>query len=173
MEKSKNALPLMKQLKSLKEKYQLSILILAHTPKRDLSRPITNNDLAGSKMLINFCDSAFTIGKSTMDPSFRYIKQIKVRNAEEKYGAENVIVCQIEKLNCFLGFTFVEFGAERNHLKVLNEDDNADVDFQNKIKDILNNDPNSSMRNIADQLGTNHQKVSRHIQKMKNNGTLV
>jgi len=51
-EKAKDALPLMKHLKSLKSKFRLSILALAHTPKRDLSKQITRNDLQGSKMLI-------------------------------------------------------------------------------------------------------------------------
>ena len=50
-EKAKDALPLMKQLKMLKSKYGLSLLILAHTPKRDLSKAISRNDLQGSKML--------------------------------------------------------------------------------------------------------------------------
>ncbi len=53
-EKAKDALPLMKHLKALKRKYNLSLLALAHTPKRDLSKPITRNDLQGSKMLMNF-----------------------------------------------------------------------------------------------------------------------
>src|ERR1019366_3313940 len=78
-EKAKDALPLMKHLKALKNKYNLSILALAHTPKRDLSKPITRNDLQGSKMLINFCDSSFTIGESQKDKTVRYLKQIKVR----------------------------------------------------------------------------------------------
>ncbi|WP_217452017.1 AAA family ATPase [Mucilaginibacter humi] len=36
-EQAKDALPLMKQLKALKNKYGLSILVLAHTPKRDMT----------------------------------------------------------------------------------------------------------------------------------------
>ncbi|MEJ7847557.1 MAG: AAA family ATPase [Pyrinomonadaceae bacterium] len=83
-ERAKDALPLMKYLKSLKSKYGLSILALAHTPKRDLSKPITRNDLQGSKMLINFCDSSFAIGESAKDKGLRYLKQIKVRNAEPR-----------------------------------------------------------------------------------------
>jgi archaellum biogenesis ATPase FlaH len=38
-ERASHALPLMKELKALKRKYNLSILSLAHTPKRDLSKP--------------------------------------------------------------------------------------------------------------------------------------
>lgn len=173
MEKSKNALPLMKKLKSLKEKYQLSILILAHTPKRDLSRPITNNDVAGSKMLINFCDSAFSIGRSSEDPAMRYIKQIKVRNAEEMYGATNVVVCLVEKDNSFLHFKFLGFDEEINHLKDQSNTPDDDIYFQEQIKEALSNNSNMSNREIARQLKTNHQRVGRHIDKMKASGTLV
>ena len=56
-ETAKEALPLMKRLKELKQKHGLSILILAHTPKRYGLVPISNNDLAGSKHLSNFADS--------------------------------------------------------------------------------------------------------------------
>ena len=81
-ERARHALPLMKQLKRLQRQHGLSILTLAHTPKRDLTRPLTRNDLQGSKMLINFCDSAFAIGESQQDSGIRYLKQIKARNVE-------------------------------------------------------------------------------------------
>jgi RecA-family ATPase len=125
-EKAQNALPLMKHFKALKSKYGLSILILAHTPKRDLSKTITRNDLAGSKMLINFCDSVFTIGESSQDTGTRYLKQIKSRNTEIIFDAENVAVCCIEKPNNFLQFNLNGFGTEKEHLKERTEKDNAD-----------------------------------------------
>ncbi|HEX7413065.1 MAG TPA: AAA family ATPase [Bacteroidia bacterium] len=120
-ERAKDALPLMKHLKALKNKYGLSILALAHTPKRDLSKPLTKNDLQGSKMLINFCDSCFTIGESVTDKNLRYIKQIKQRNTEELYGTDNVITCQIEKPTNFLRFEFLRYSKEYEHLKQLDE----------------------------------------------------
>lgn len=122
-EKSKDALPLMKHLKALKSKYGLSILALAHTPKRDLSKPITRNDLAGSKMLINFVDSCFSIGESHSDKHLRYIKQIKARNTEIIYDTENVAVCQIDKPHNFLQFEFVDYGSELAHLKQISKED--------------------------------------------------
>jgi RecA-family ATPase/5S rRNA maturation endonuclease (ribonuclease M5) len=115
-EKAREALSLMKRLKQLKEKYGLSVLALAHTPKRSLDKPITNNDLAGSKMLINFCDSAFTIGKSFKDEGIRYVKQIKERNTAKVYGSENVCIAQIIKDENFLCFDFLGFGDETEHL---------------------------------------------------------
>jgi len=86
-ERAKDALPLMKHLKMLKNKYNLSLLVLAHTPKRDLTKPLTRNDLQGSKVLMNFCDSSFAIGESSSDSSFRYIKMIKVRSTEHIYDS--------------------------------------------------------------------------------------
>jgi DNA-binding NarL/FixJ family response regulator len=129
-EKAKDALSLMKELKTLKNKYNLSLLILAHTPKRDSSRPLTKNDLAGSKMLINFCDSCFAIGESANERGLKYIKQLKQRNTEQLYGSDSVVVCQIEKVKSFLQFSFIEFGNEYDHLKnseVLDKNDRNDL----------------------------------------------
>ena len=108
----------------------VSILVLAHTPKRDETKPISKNDLAGSKMLMNFCDSCFTIGVSSKESSFRYIKQIKQRNTEHLYHSENVIVCSLDKKSNFLEFQFVEFGSEQSHLKSFGNSDMEERDFQ-------------------------------------------
>ncbi len=124
-ERARDALPLMKYLKALKSRFDLSILALAHTPKRDLSKPISRNDLSGSKMLINFCDSSFAIGESSKDKGLRYLKQIKVRNAEIKFDTENVYLCQIQKPGNFLHFEFLSYASEREHLRDLSETDKS------------------------------------------------
>jgi hypothetical protein len=158
-EKAKDALPLMKHLKALKNKYGLSILALAHTPKRDLSKPITRNDLQGSKMLINFCDSSFSIGESHSDKNLRYLKQIKQRNTEQIYDAENVCVCQIDKPLNFLLFEFVNFGKEWEHLKQHTEKDKESMNEKvNELKQ-----QGRSLRDIGAELGISHMKVSRII----------
>jgi hypothetical protein len=118
-EKAKDALYLMKFLNSLKKKYSLSILVLAHTPKRDATKPITKNDLSGSKMLMNFCDSSFAIGESFQINGQRYLKQIKQRNIHLIYDTNNVVICNIEKKDNFLKFEFLGFGSEYEHLKVV------------------------------------------------------
>ena len=160
-EKAKDALPLMKHLKALKNKYGLSILALAHTPKRDMTKPITRNDLQGSKMLINFCDSSFSIGESNTDKNLRYIKQIKSRNTEIIYDSENVCVCQIDKPKNFLKFEFLDFGTERSHLKQPTEGDN-----ENLIQKIIELDEQGkSLRDIGKDLGITHMKVSRILKK--------
>jgi hypothetical protein len=158
-EKAKDALPLMKHLKALKNKYGLSILTLAHTPKRDLSKPITRNDLSGSKMLINFCDSSFSIGESNTDKNLRYLKQIKQRNTEQIYDAENVCVCQIDKPLNFLLFEFVNFGKEWEHLKQYTEKDKEGLN--EKVIELKSK--GRSLREIGAELGISHMKVKRII----------
>ena len=162
-EKAKNALPLMQHLKELKSKYNLSILALAHTPKRDLTKPITRNDLQGSKMLINFCDSSFSIGESSKDKSTRYIKQIKARNTEIIYDAENVCVCQIDKPNNFLKFDFLNFGTEREHLREITEQDKGQ-----RINEAmeLKKQGNSNI-DIAKKFGVSEGAIRKWIKKAK------
>jgi DNA-binding CsgD family transcriptional regulator len=111
------ALPLIKTLKALKTKHRLSVLVLAHTPKRSLYNPITVNDLQGSKMLINFADSAFAIGQSHQSPGLRYIKQIKQRNSGSDYGANHICLFRIVKQHSFLSFQFEGYDTEAVHLQ--------------------------------------------------------
>jgi len=122
-EKAEFAAPLMKHLISLKKKHDLSMLVLSHSPKRDTSRPISNNDLVGSKMLVNFCDSCFAIGESQNDTGIRYFKQLKSRNSAIQYGADNVVVCQLSKEDDFLGFKFMNYSDESEFLTRMSKDD--------------------------------------------------
>jgi RecA-family ATPase len=158
-ERSKDALPLMKYLKALKSKYGLSILALAHTPKRDLSRPITQNDLGGSKMLYNFIDSCFAIGQSNTDKNLRYIKQIKARNTAIIYDTENVVICQINKPFNFLAFEFLDYGAEREHLKQLTEKDKENTIEQAKEL----SQKGYSQRQISKELGISLGAVNKYL----------
>lgn len=160
-EKAKNALPLMKHLKALKNKYGLSILALAHTPKRDLSKPITRNDLQGSKMLMSFTDSSFTIGESQKDKSIRYLKQIKVRQTEFTYDTENVCVCQIDKPSNFLQFELMKYSTEREHLKEI-----TDKDRGQRINEAIElKKQGMTNTEIAFQLGVSEGAVRKWLKK--------
>jgi hypothetical protein len=126
------------------------MLIACHTPKRDESRPISVNDLAGSKILANFADSIFAIGKSSLDPGRRYLKQIKVRSSEKVYGTESVAVFELCKSDskCFLGFDFIDTQPERKHLKEPSPNENAKRIQQ--AKDLKAQ--NRSIRQIANEM---------------------
>lgn len=158
---SKMASELMKRLSDMKSQYKLSMLILAHTPKRNMSKPITQNDLVGSKMIMNFLDSAFAIGCSTKDPAIRYIKQIKVRYAEMKYGEDNVWLCTIESVRSFLMLHRFDYGMESEHLKKRKDNDKAALIA--KIKMMKAN--GMSIREIASELGMSPATVDRYSKK--------
>lgn len=160
-EKGDLAGSLMMRLMGLKRKYDLSMLILAHTPKRLMSNPITQNDLAGSKKLYNFFDSVFAIGQSAKDNNLRYIKQLKVRYGNYTYDSDNVIVCSIEKIGTMLQFVFVEYATEREHLKERTDKDDAEL--IGKVNELSAG--GKSIRLIADELGLSKSKVGRLIIK--------
>jgi hypothetical protein len=159
LEKASDAGGFMQKLNKLKREEELSILLIAHTPKRDVTFPITINDLAGSAQLMNFMDSAFAIGCSTQDPQLRYIKQIKVRECEKVYGEEYVMVCMLEKVENFLQFTFQDYGSERDHLRTFSDDDKAQRDAN--ILELY--EELQSFRKVGEQLGVSHQTVKRVV----------
>ena len=152
---------LMKRLSAMKVQYNLSMLILAHTPKRNMSKSITQNDLGGSKMIMNFLDSAFAIGFSSKDPNIRYIKQIKVRYAEMKYGEDNVWLCEMRKVRSFLMLFRLGFGMESDHLKKRKDGDKEAL--ITKIKVMKAN--GMSIREIAAELGMSPATVDRYSKK--------
>lgn len=103
------------RLLRLKNECNVSILVLAHTRKRNLWSPLTINDLSGSKKLMDLCDSAFTIGKSNKGKDIRYLKQIKSRS-EIIYGEDNVIEFIKEFSNNRLWLRITGNGNEYEHL---------------------------------------------------------
>lgn len=160
LEKSNDALPLVKQLRLLKDKHDLSILVIAHTPKRDQSREISINDLAGSKALSNFCDSVFAIGTSK-EVGIRYIKQLKARNSEIKYGTNNVPIFRLEKQGNFLGFTFSHFDFEKDILNPQNE--STKHSKYDEIVELLK--AGKSYTTIMEQLDINNKAIVARVAK--------
>jgi len=111
------ALRIMSRLKTLQAQYKLSILVLAHTPKRRKgAQSLSADDLHGSKLLMNFADSAFTIGVSHTDNSLRYLKQVKQRSSQQVYGDDNVCLCRIHRYRKCLRLRFEGHSAEAPHL---------------------------------------------------------
>lgn len=160
MEKGEDAAVLVQRLRALKIKYGFSILIVAHTPKRNMSMPITQNDLAGSKKLFNFIDSAFAIGKSDQSDNMRYVKQIKVRNCEMRYGSDNVVVCRVEKVDSMVRFVPQGNDIESRHLRVFNREE--------QITEVTRlSDEGLSLRQIEERTGISKSKVDRLLKQAK------
>ena len=109
-------LEFMRNLKRLKEKYELSILIVAHTTKKSDTTPLNQDNLAGSKKLMNFVDSAFAIGQSMIEPDVRYIKQLKSRAGKYVHDENNVMLCRIVKKDNFPRFVECGYAVEKDLL---------------------------------------------------------
>lgn len=161
-ERAREANPFMQQLMGLKKEHGLSMLILAHTPKRDLSTPITENHLQGSKSLMSFADSSFCIGTSTQDKSLRYLKQIKVRAGEHRYSGDNVALCRIEKPTNFLGFTLIGHSTEREHLREKSEREKEELVREVKR---LHFEEGKSQNAIAKELNISPSTVNKYVRK--------
>ncbi|MDG1730964.1 MAG: AAA family ATPase [Algibacter sp.] len=155
-EKSHEALALMKLILDLSRKNNISILLIAHTPKRDIYSPIQLEDLAGSKALSNFVDVCFCIGESILGSNIRYIKQLKNRNYPIEYGSDNVINCTISKDASFLKFNIKDFGAEKNHLQTIRKDKR-----QSDAKNLK--DSGRTNVEIAKLLGVNERTIRRWL----------
>lgn len=111
-----NAAPrIMKALASIRREYGLSILVLAHTPKRYAAWPFTLNDLQGSKMIANFADTVFALGRSRLGPDVRYLKSLK-RRAAPADTVERVETLRIKREACWLGMDFEGHTDERDHI---------------------------------------------------------
>jgi hypothetical protein len=155
------AMGLMRSLKKLQADLEVSILVLAHTTKIPNYVPIQLNQLGGSKHLANFADSVFAIAKSNQDENIRYLKQLKVRNAELEYGQHNVVVIRKQRTGAFLGFEFVGTSSEMEHLV---GNDNANEKQQKSEMVIQLHDQGLSQRLIAEQTGIPLTTVNRIIQ---------
>lgn len=158
-EKGDQAGLFMMKLMNLKMKYGWSLLIIAHTPKRTMTNPITQNDLAGSKKLYNFFDSVFAIGKSARDERLRYVKQVKVRAGEYQFGGDNVIVYEIEHEGDNVRFAFKEFAREADHLK-----ENTESERQSQLEKAQEmKSEGMTIREIAAALGMSKSSVDRML----------
>lgn len=154
---------LMLRLMDLKHRLNLSVLVIAHTPKRDMTQPITQNDLAGSKRLFNFFDSVFSMGKSALDSGIRYIKQIKSRNGRIIYDTQSVLIGELEKEAAMPKFVATGTVNEYSLLKV------ADTSSQSVRQDRVAalSEKGKTCREISEELGMSKSAVSRILCRLR------
>ncbi|MBD1383740.1 AAA family ATPase [Mucilaginibacter rigui] len=158
------AMELMKLLKQLKTELGVTILVLAHTPKRQASQSLTINDLAGSKQLSNFADTVFAIGVSAADSGHRYVKQVKPsRSGELVYDKSNVLKCELQREESdesLLTFKFIEFCDEASLLA-----DSLDMEsLKEEALRLRATVPGITIRQIGQQLGVSKTTVGRWVQ---------
>lgn len=72
---------IMDGLTRLKRELKISIMVIAHTPKIEEWKPLSKTNMAGSKILSNFADGVFAIGRTKTGG--RYLKLLKTRMVSE------------------------------------------------------------------------------------------
>ncbi len=148
---------MMKLLKQLKKIYSLSILVLAHTPKRNDFQPITIVDLMGSSFISAIADCIFALNKSCKGDNIRYVKQLKSRNSSIEYGADNVLEYKITKeKDGMLCLRLTGTATEEEHIGI---DYIAKEEIENKIRQL--NSKCWPIRKIAKKLKISPSKVFR------------
>ena len=146
---------LMQMLIDLKRRKGLSILVLAHTPKRNTASKLTQNSLAGSKRIANFMDSMFAIGATQTDrPAGRYIKQIKVRSSEMEYAEDHVITAWLVKEGDYVSLMHIGYGRECDLLAPV---DSNEANLKERVSAL--SEEGLSVRKIAEQLGVSKSLV--------------
>ena len=152
---AKATIPVMESLSRLKFDRGLTFLILEHNKKVDSSRPISLNDLQGSKMKSNFADAVFSIGRSQIDKNLRYIKQLKVRSGELIFDTDNVAVYEIQHENGFLQFVPRDYGSEFEHIRIPTDEEKGD----RKANALALKNEGKSMRQIARLIGVSEGAI--------------
>lgn len=72
---------IMDGLTRIKREMGISIMVIAHTPKIEENKPLSKTNMAGSKILSNFADGVFAIGRTKSGG--RYLKLLKTRMVSE------------------------------------------------------------------------------------------
>ena len=160
-EKAEVTIKFMRRLIKLKKAYDLTLIIVAHTPKRDPSKPITRDDLSGSSKLMALIDNAIAVGVSAHDEKVRYVKTVKFRDDEFPYPADNVAVYRVEKEDCYTKFVYIGRGKEEDYLRKRNaftevEDIQEFVDLQSQ---------GMSLKQIAEATGFSKTTIHRKLKK--------
>ena len=165
-EKGQTAGEFMMKLIKLKRKFHLTLVVIAHTPKRDRRQPITQNDLAGSAKLINFFDAGIAIGVSAKDEALRYVIQVKVRTGSYTLPSSHVALYRLQHVDNYTKFVFEGFGDEKDHLREKNP-----VTDMEDMQEIVNLKAKGlSVRQIVEETGFKQTTVFRKLKKAEKMG---
>jgi len=171
------AFGVMQFFNELSDKYGASFLLISHAVKRDQTRPISSNDLSGSAKMVQVCDSCFAMGRSKKGKGLRYLKQIKVRNAEHRYTSDSVLLCKIEGESNFLQFNFEDVGfpnpsPESHHLETLEQFEKSKESalLTEKIRELRSD--GKTVREIAEMTGKSVGTISNKLKNLERAETM-
>lgn len=153
------AIKVMAEMKKLQKELNMTVIVIAHTPKRLENMPLRVDNVGGSKHIANFADSIFFIAKSSQGKNVRYMKHVKGRNSEIE---EEVYLLNLVADANGIHFEYKGMDDEKNHLAdyYAGEDKSSRNDEIKKMYAA-----GKSMEEIAAHFGINKSTVSRIIGK--------
>lgn len=149
---------IMLKLLSLRMNQKLTMVVIAHVPKRKAGDPYSLNDLAGSKVLSNYADNVVAINKSKKDKSMRYLIQLKFRSFPIELDCKNVQELMMTESDGWLHFEYGGYSEETEHLPRSRDEK---VEMEREILKELKVPNGLSYRDIADKVGTSLGMVQR------------
>lgn len=146
----------LKNLLSIRK--NLTIIVVGHCIKRNMKLPLTQNDLAGSKLIANKADSIIGISESARDPEIRYVKMVKNRSSRRMKEVAELEVTPER----YLHLEFTGWGYEEDHLKK-SRNGRPGIPDELRVRILGLYSQHRSCRNIADTLGISKSTVNRVI----------
>ena len=144
-------------LKQLKEKTNLTVLLIAGTrgskPGQKMGADLLSHPVRG------MADSIFAVGHSQRGENIRYIKQLKRSMGAPVYNKKRVAEFTIGKPGNFTGFWFTGFGKEFPHVV------EPPTEVEAEIIQLRLSNPALTFAEIASQLSTYKMKVKRVLDK--------
>lgn len=164
---AKVAKALMRSLKALCELYNVTVVVLVHTRKRDKSKPVEMQDLAGSAKLTDMADNVLAVAKCGCAGNEVYVKMLKARS-----NAIPSTVRHYELSNeNYLHFNFIQ-ECEEQTLLASAVSGKIELTPELKLKIVTKHEEGTSIRTIASETGLSKSTVDRIIQKHKDNEEL-
>lgn len=161
---AKVAKNLMKRLKALCELYNATVVILVHTRKRDKSKPVEMQDLAGSAKLTDMADNVLAVAKCGSAGNEVYVKLLKTRSNAYPPTVRHY---ELSDEN-YLHFNFIQECEEQ---ALLTSATNGKIELtpELELKIVTKHEEGASIRTIASETGLSKSTVDRIIQKHKDN----
>lgn len=148
----------MRELRQLRDRYGLSILVITHSPRNLSGRVLSAGDMACPGVMANFADNIFAIGQCRSRSAVRYIKHVKAGSSPLAFGRAHLPHFSVVG-GAFPRFEFGGYSTEE--ILIESDGDKWEWDTIRQIKAL--SDRGHTIRNIADDLGLSRSTVHRFL----------
>jgi hypothetical protein len=158
---------LMRKFQTLRDRYQLSILVLHHTKKGGRDKKMGNDLIRGSNVFSAAADTVLQMKRSADDERQRIIKPTKLRHVSDEMRT-----CRLLSLNPeSLWFKDEGETDEADHLETVIPTAEEEISFQEILKagEIV---PRKEIIERCEPYGYNRRTIDRQLKRAKESGKL-